>query len=207
MLIATYLPAIVTIFTLLLLSTYAHPFAKWGAGGWVLLFVAHFTTLMLGETRGIPRSNGFTPAPCWALALIIAWEASWQIANVTTGVWAQLPWGVVPALVIAWLSRRSCSHAGHLPPMSGVSHFLLCAAGDCHRAMGRGDQSRQHRRLDVVAVPAVAQSARCQRGAVFRVTGDVVEPARRTAAVGVAGRFACAAGDRRGWCSCGSTPR
>ena len=38
--------------------------------------------------------------------LIVAWEASCQIAERTTGVWAQLPWGVVPALVIAWLGRQ-----------------------------------------------------------------------------------------------------
>jgi uncharacterized membrane protein len=106
LLVATYLPAIATVFALLLLSTFAHPFAQWGALGWVLLFAAHFTALKLGEAREIPGLDAFHAGAVWALTLIVAWEASWQIANVTTGVWAQLPWGVVPALVIAWLSRR-----------------------------------------------------------------------------------------------------
>lgn len=106
LLIATYLPAIATVFALLLLSTYAHPFAEWGALGWALLFVAHFATLKLGETREIPGLEWFHAGAVWGLTLIVAWESSWQIANVTTGVWAQLPWGVVPALVTAWLSRQ-----------------------------------------------------------------------------------------------------
>lgn len=106
LLIATYLPAIATLFGLLLLGTYAHPFGQWGALGWVLLFAAHFATLKLGETREVPGLDWFHAGGCWALALIVAWEASWQIANVTTGVWAQLPWGVVPALIVAWLSRQ-----------------------------------------------------------------------------------------------------
>lgn len=106
LIIATYLPAIATVFALLLLGTYAHPFAQWGALGWSLLFAAHFVTLKLGESRDIPGLDWFHAGAVWALTWIVAWEASWQIANVTTGVWAQLPWGVVPALVVAWLSRQ-----------------------------------------------------------------------------------------------------
>ena len=43
---------------------------------------------------------------CWALALLLAWESNWQVAERTTGVWASLAWGVVPALLLAWLGRR-----------------------------------------------------------------------------------------------------
>ncbi len=105
-LIATYLPVIATVFALLMLERFAHPFAQWGALGWLLLFAAQFATLKLGETREIHGLDWFHASACWALTLILAWEASWQIANVTTGVWAQLPWGVVPALIVAWLSRQ-----------------------------------------------------------------------------------------------------
>jgi uncharacterized membrane protein len=103
---ATYLPAIATVFALLLLGRFAHPFAQWGALGWLLLFAAHFVTLKLGESRAVAGLDWFHAGAVWAFALIVAWEASWQVANLTTGVWAQLPWGVVPALVIAWLSRQ-----------------------------------------------------------------------------------------------------
>jgi uncharacterized membrane protein len=106
LIIATYLPAVATVFGLLLLGRFAHPFAQWGALGWLLLFGAQLATLKLGETREVHGLDWFHAGVCWALTLIVAWEASWQIANVTTGVWAQLPWGVVPALVVAWLSRR-----------------------------------------------------------------------------------------------------
>lgn len=106
LIIATYLPAIATVFGLLLSGRFAHPFAQWGALGWVLLFGAQLATLKLGETREVHGLGWFHAGFCWALTLIIAWEASWQIAGVTTGVWEQLPWGVVPALIVAWLSRQ-----------------------------------------------------------------------------------------------------
>jgi uncharacterized membrane protein len=106
LIIATYMPAVATVLALLALERFAHPFAQWGALGWALLFAAQFVTLKLGETREIQGLDWFHAGVCWALTFIIAWEASWQIANVTTGVWAQLPWGVVPALGVAWLSRQ-----------------------------------------------------------------------------------------------------
>lgn len=107
LLIATYLPVIFTVLSLvLLLDKFGHPFAQWGALGWLLLFGAQFAILKLGETREVSGLDWFHATASWALTLIIAWEASWQIGNVTTGVWAQLPWGVVPALIVAWLSRQ-----------------------------------------------------------------------------------------------------
>lgn len=106
LLIATYLPAIATVCALLLLERFAHPFAQWGAAGWLLLFAAYFVTLKLGEAREVQGLDWLHAGACWALTVIVAWEASWQVANVTTGVWSLLPWGVVPALVVAWLSRQ-----------------------------------------------------------------------------------------------------
>jgi uncharacterized membrane protein len=43
---------------------------------------------------------------CWVLALIVAWEANWQIEFIAGGVWPRLSWGLAPALLLAWLARR-----------------------------------------------------------------------------------------------------
>lgn len=106
LLIATYLPPLVALFTLAGAMNSGHPFVWWGSVGWVLLFVAHFAMLRLGETRDVQGLNWLHAGAAWVFALVVAWEASYQIAEMTTGVWALLPWGVVPALVVAWLGRQ-----------------------------------------------------------------------------------------------------
>jgi uncharacterized membrane protein len=106
LLIATYLPPLVALFTLAGAMNFGHPFVWWGAPGWVLLFVAHFVMLRLRETRDVQGLNWLHAGAAWVFTLVIAWEASYQIAEMTTGVWALLPWGVVPALVVAWLGRQ-----------------------------------------------------------------------------------------------------
>lgn len=108
-LIAIYLPLICTVFALAAAANLAHPFAQWGMVGWVALFVAHFWMLRLGETRNIGWLDWFHAGAAWVLTLILAWEASYQIGERTTGVWALLPWGVVLALVTAWLGRQQLS--------------------------------------------------------------------------------------------------
>ncbi|WP_116811682.1 DUF2339 domain-containing protein [Steroidobacter cummioxidans] len=105
LLIATCLPPLCALLALTS-ATLTHPFAHWGAVGWVLLFAAHFAMLRLGETRDVPGLNWLHAGATWVFALVVAWEASYQIAELTTGVWALLPWGVVPALVVAWLGRQ-----------------------------------------------------------------------------------------------------
>lgn len=109
LLIATYLPTICTVFALAGAAGLAHPFAQWGVVGWVLLVAAHFWVLRLGESRNIPGLDLFHAGATCVFTLILAWEASHQIGERTTGVWAQLPWGVVPALVVAWLGRQQLS--------------------------------------------------------------------------------------------------
>ncbi|MDY6945672.1 MAG: DUF2339 domain-containing protein [Pseudomonadota bacterium] len=109
LLIATHLPMICTLFALAAGANFAHPFAQWGAVGWTALLVAQFWMLRLGETRAVPGLDWFHAGASWVFTLILAWEASYQIGERTTGVWAQLPWGVVPALVIAWLGRQQLS--------------------------------------------------------------------------------------------------
>lgn len=106
LIVATYSPVVATLFGLLGATYLAHPFAQWGALGWLLLFTAHFAMLRLGESRDVQGLDWFHAGACWVFTIILAWEASYQIDVRTTGVWQQLPWGVVPALVVAWLGRQ-----------------------------------------------------------------------------------------------------
>ena len=106
LLIATYLPPVCAIFALTGAINHAHPFVQWGALGWSLLLVAHFSMLRLGETRDVQGLDWFHAGASWVFTLVVAWEASYQIGERTTGVWPLLPWGVVPALVIAWFGRQ-----------------------------------------------------------------------------------------------------
>ncbi|MBL8265434.1 DUF2339 domain-containing protein, partial [Steroidobacter sp.] len=109
LLTATYLPVAAALIALLHLANLDHPFAQWGAIGWVLLFAAYYTMLKLGESRDVGGLDWFHAGATWVLALVVAWEANHQIGELTTGVWAQLPWGVVPALFVAWLGRQQLS--------------------------------------------------------------------------------------------------
>ena len=138
LLIATYLPTLCALFALSSAITLAHPFAQWGVVGWVLLFAAHFAMLRLGETRDVQGLDWFHAGAVWVFTLVVAWEASYQIAELTTGVWALLPWGVAPALVVAWLGRQQLQphwplalyeHAyriyGAMPAVVGMSLWIL----------------------------------------------------------------------------------
>jgi uncharacterized membrane protein len=40
------------------------------------------------------------------LTLLIAWECHWHIAQQTLGIWPSLPWGLLPAFVLAWLAQK-----------------------------------------------------------------------------------------------------
>ncbi|HEY0684413.1 MAG TPA: DUF2339 domain-containing protein [Steroidobacter sp.] len=109
LIVATYLPAVSAFFALTAAINFAHPFGQWGALGWLLLFIAHFWLLRLGESRAMQGLDWFHIGASWVLTLIAAWELSFKVGERTTGVWAQLPWGVVPALAVAWLGRQQLS--------------------------------------------------------------------------------------------------
>jgi uncharacterized membrane protein len=105
LIIATYLPAVVGVFALLYSASLDHPFAQWGAAGWLLLFIAHFWMLKLSESQPIAGLDWLHAGACWLLAVLIAMEARWQLSIRTTGVWMRLPEGLAPALLLAWLGR------------------------------------------------------------------------------------------------------
>ena len=50
--------------------------------------------------------NALHAGAYWVLALLGAWELSWQVEFHAAGVWPTLSWGVVPALFLALVSRR-----------------------------------------------------------------------------------------------------
>ncbi|HKU14554.1 MAG TPA: DUF2339 domain-containing protein [Steroidobacteraceae bacterium] len=104
--IALFLPAVVGVLAFAYAPPLRHPFAQWGAPGWVAIFVTHFALLRIAEPDRRAALEWLHAAACWALALLFAWELNWQVAERTAGVWASLAWGLVPALMLAWLGRR-----------------------------------------------------------------------------------------------------
>lgn len=104
--IALFLPAVVGAFAFAHAEQLGHPFAQWGALGWLAIFVTHFALLRIAEPQRHTALEWLHGGACWALALLFAWELNWQVAERTTGVWASLAWGFAPALLLAWLGRR-----------------------------------------------------------------------------------------------------
>ena len=104
--IALFLPAVVGAYAFAHAQQLGHPFAQWGAVGWLAIFVTHFALLRIVEPQRHVALEWLHGGACWALALLFAWELNWQVAERTAGVWASLAWGLVPALMLAWLGRR-----------------------------------------------------------------------------------------------------
>lgn len=105
-LIAAHLPGIAMISGLLYAASSQHPFAEWGAPGWFALFAVHYRVLRLTEEDSLALRAALHAGAAWVFTAVIAWEASWQIDQRTTGVWSSLPLGLAPALLVAWLGRR-----------------------------------------------------------------------------------------------------
>jgi uncharacterized membrane protein len=104
--IALFLPVIAWIYVLAHAQLYGHPFARWGVLGWPVIFATHFALLRIREPDRHASLEWLHAAACWALTFVIAWELYWQVGERTTGVWAGLAWGFVPALLLAWLGLR-----------------------------------------------------------------------------------------------------
>lgn len=114
--IALYLPAVAGVIGLACAQTVSHPFAQWGESGWLLLFAAQYGLLYLVDKQRLAANvlgasaaigvAGLHAGACWALTLLIAWEASYQIEYHANGVWPSLPWGLVPALLLALIGRE-----------------------------------------------------------------------------------------------------
>jgi uncharacterized membrane protein len=92
-----------------------HPSAQLGWAGWPLLMLAGYALLYRQDAAPDAWSGtlaGWLHAGLfWALALLLAWEVSWQADQQAAGVWPALPWGLAPALLL-WLVARA-------PPVPG----------------------------------------------------------------------------------------
>lgn len=108
--IALYLPAIAGVICLAYAANVSHPFAEWGESGWLLLFAVHYGLLYLVDVKKSDANSigvtGLHAGAYWMLALLIVWEASWQIEYHAGGVWPRLPWGLAPALLLAIMGRK-----------------------------------------------------------------------------------------------------
>jgi uncharacterized membrane protein len=104
--IALFLPSVAAVVALIYAATLVHPLAQWGAAGWLALFAAHFAMLRICDEDDRSALSWLHALMFWVLALLVAWETSWQVRQRTTGVWDALPWGLVPSLFCAWTARR-----------------------------------------------------------------------------------------------------
>jgi uncharacterized membrane protein len=104
--IAQFLPVMAWLYAFAHALLLGHPLVQWGALGWPAIFVTHYALLRIAESEPHEIHEWLHAVAVWALALLFAWELNWQVAQRTTGVWASLAWGIVPALLLAWLGRR-----------------------------------------------------------------------------------------------------
>ncbi|HEY6643015.1 DUF2339 domain-containing protein [Povalibacter sp.] len=123
-----YLPAIAALACLLYSADASHPFARWGESGWVALFAVHYGLLYLQDRQRLDANaigvNALHAGGYWVLALVIAWETSWQVDYHASGVWPDLSWGLAPALLLAFLGRRRLLPAWPVARFAAVYRIL-----------------------------------------------------------------------------------
>jgi len=119
--LALFLPALGAVAWVPYVLESAHPFAQWGAPGWLLLIAVHYGLLYLLDKQRLDANaagqNLLHAGACWLLALIVAWEVSWRVSDYASGVWPSLAWGLIPAMFVAFVSRR------HLVPAWPLARF------------------------------------------------------------------------------------
>jgi uncharacterized membrane protein len=108
--LALYLPSVAALFGLVHAQSLGHPFAQWGAAGWLALLVVYYGQLRAFDTQRLDAAGGgvtvLHAAGYWLLAILIGWECAWQIDQHAAGVWPVLPWGLAPAALLALAGRR-----------------------------------------------------------------------------------------------------
>ena len=104
--IALYLPAAALVLALAAAATFTHPAVDWNAVGWAALLFSHYAMLRIDEPAHTASQRWLHAVGYWVVALLIAWEASWQIGEYTAGVWPRLAWGIAPLMLLAWIARR-----------------------------------------------------------------------------------------------------
>ncbi|HWY25647.1 MAG TPA: DUF2339 domain-containing protein, partial [Nevskia sp.] len=107
--LATVLPALTVVGGLVAAGQGGHPLVQGAWLGWPLLLAAWSLILWRLEDTADAQLRKVLPAlhaaQVWLLALLAAWELSWRAGREIGGVWEYLPWGVIPAALLALLSR------------------------------------------------------------------------------------------------------
>jgi len=126
--IALYLPAVVAVLAIPVIAQAAHPAIEGGALGWVVLFGVFYWMLHRAERDSLPASAqvALHAGSAWSLIALLTWEAGWQVDRFAAGVWAVLPWGLVPAAALAWLGRRAL--VPQWPIARHAEHYRLLIA-------------------------------------------------------------------------------
>ena len=126
---ALYLPGVAAVWGVVYASSAAgHPFGEWGESGWLLLLAVHYGLLFLLDAGRLDANrmgeNILHAGAYWLIALLIGWEASWQIDFHLGGVWPKLPWGLAPAVLLMLVGRQRPVPAWPLQRFSGVYRVL-----------------------------------------------------------------------------------
>ena len=113
--VATALLPLSAVLGLTVAARYSHPLSQASWLGWPLLLAAGWWLLWRLDTAADDLLREALPvlhaAAVWLLALLAAWELSWRAELEIGGVWRELPWGVVPALLLGLLSRARLTPA------------------------------------------------------------------------------------------------
>lgn len=94
-----------------------HPLAGYGLLAWPLAFYFHFRVLHRDDAvrtvqveRQLPEFRYLRfahAAGLWLLAVVLAWEAAWQIDRVVQSrVWSLVAWVLIPAVLLAVLAHQ-----------------------------------------------------------------------------------------------------
>jgi uncharacterized membrane protein len=124
--VAVGLASLVVLGGLVAARASAHPFAEFGFLAWPLLLATVYAVLHDLDERADEMTSPLRPAlhagAYAVLALVVAWELSWQLGEAVPGVWRQLPWALVPVALL-WAANRA-------PPRP---HWPLARHADIYR--------------------------------------------------------------------------
>ena len=87
-----------------------HPASDGGWFAWPMAFVVLWCCLWRNEDVRYARIDaGLHELALWLLSLLISWELSWQVAQVTgtDTAWAGAAWGLIPAVLLALITAST----------------------------------------------------------------------------------------------------
>ena len=104
------LPSMLVVLLAMMDRTYLHPhpFAHHAYLGWALAIAVHLRILREHEGREGSWIDWFHAVGFWLLAVVLSWEAAWQIDHYVEGrkVWPIIAWAIVPGTLIALFAAR-----------------------------------------------------------------------------------------------------